>query len=107
METASDVTSSAPSGWEPTADFSTCFQPGLDEHHIYYVDSTGDIHGIFRGDDQTDWTLTQPPGTGMPVGGIASVSWDREVRLVYMTGSSPTLSMSRNNGTFWSEVRAL
>lgn len=100
------MTSSAPSGWKPAAKFSTCFQPGLNQHHIFYVDSTGDIYGLFRGDSQSNWTFTKPP-IGTAVGGIGSVAWDSQVRLMYMAGDPLTLSMSVNNNSDWSDVRAL
>lgn len=106
VATASIVTSSAPPGWKPAARFSTCFQPGLNQHHIYYVDSTGDIHGLFRGDSSVNWTLTQLT-KGTAVGGVASVAWDSQVRLLYMAGDPLTLSMSANNNSVWSNVQAL
>lgn len=110
-DVALSVVDAAPSGWYPAARFSSCFQPGLKQHHIYYVDSTGVIYGVFRGDALDDstsnWNMTKPPDTGTVVGGIASVAWDSQVRLLYMTGNTPTLSMSINNNSAWSTVQAL
>lgn len=73
-------------GWSAKAKFSTCFQPGFDQHHIYYVGSSGQIFGIWRRDFNNIWNPTHVSSWGTAVGGIASVT-------------------SANNAGDWSDVQ--
>lgn len=107
MRIGTAVTSSDPKGWSADAKFSSCFQPGLDQHHIFYVASTGNIYALWRADSNASWTSSHTNNWGYAVGGIASVAWDSQVRLLYMTGEPPVLSMAVNNNSDWSVVLAL
>lgn len=86
-----------------TSRFAACFGATTDTYHIYYVGrTTGDIVGYFRTGAKADWTPNQDKAWGTADGGIASVAWDNQVRMLYMSGGK--LAMSAQDNTTWSKV---
>ncbi|KAJ9133558.1 hypothetical protein NKR23_g10675 [Pleurostoma richardsiae] len=103
--TRANVADSPGSGWTSTARFTSCYTPGNDMYHVYYVSTTGSIVAWFRQDTNGTWNPNSAPKWGSSDGGIASVAWGDHTRLLYMSKSK--LAMSASDGTVWSEVQYL
>ncbi|KAF3766387.1 hypothetical protein M406DRAFT_330214 [Cryphonectria parasitica EP155] len=89
------IVSSDPPGWSTDDMFSSCFVPELNQHHLYYVSSTGGLYGMWANGSSANWTQTHVADWGTVQGGIASVGWGTQVRLLHVAGDPATLSRVR------------
>jgi hypothetical protein len=83
-----------------------CYVPMQDEYHILFVNPvSGFITGYYRHMAGNPWRSLHQAQWGSTDGGLASVAWRDQLRLIYMNGGK--VAMNAHDGSNWLDMEYL
>lgn len=86
------------SGFTPTVQIATCYQPDNDVVHLYYVAPSNREIIEYQFINST-WNVGSKDVWGTSDGAMAAIAWSDQIRLLYMNDGK--LAMSAHNGKRW------